>query len=923
MKREREEESDDEIIERRRKVHKKDKDIKDEIEDLFEEISSDQTAENIPQANEWRVTGSATAGALQEIFGDGTDYLYAMEYYTKKNEQEEKRHKEFKQPKPEVFSKIDREEIISRVTESLMETNTSFPKHNIEAVVGNIVDNISLVDTVSESFHCLDSRNNHITLLEARRLVALYREKDKILAHLPKVLDKNIKTVISCAHMLKTPEEYTRLVRYVYRLQSNECTDADREIAANVTQKITNISMYYTEYAAVNSDDQQIRSDPEDKGTSHTASQKETKLKISRERGLLHNPWIYRAAVEIGMEISTVEIQGIENIKILASAISQEDMFLLNKLTKRGISYRIILNKEETVRRISQKLDGSAPMEEIVEGLSYFIDKSADDISAGIEKELISFAEEYVKIELFKTLINILSIKPGKEDILSIWIDKGKTRYTKVNSKGTLISSGIVTPREDINISEHKGIVALTGCGYRLKPYTKGKYTVYIQEEVLSLVGGSKDMSVVMCNLIRNPLSALESLLSSDAPVPRLVLLQSMLPQDVPITVLQYAVAYKKAETQMHQSAEYSHLKKDVMEFLKGGGDPEAVIVDRYAECDVLRRAVKETAVSGAGWKCPETKPVLENILLRDVYTHCVNKMENIHVPVGLPDMSPDEAFLAFNRISEEDLLYLQTKWTLSCGVVISMPGMETEGIITGLRQETHLRLDSGVSAVLSGKVRPGVVDGQRLSVTVLGLDMLQYRAIVQEKQEKVGLRAHSNWRVKNVTAKAAGRMLRERPFGSYILRPSATHLDSLILTVRITEVPEKFLLSHIRVREVPSGYEVAGKVFGDLDGLVETYIPNYLRTFKRVMHHRKFTTEPVDAIKTRLLHAKAEDALDKYALSISKTAPGCVSFVYVRNKSEPTEVLLHVVEQGLYFDRKVYAKPEDFINMIKKSQAK
>ncbi|EIJ87561.1 hypothetical protein NEPAR06_1325 [Nematocida parisii] len=923
MKREREEDSDDEVFERRRKVHKQEKDVKDEIEDLFEENSSEQTIEEKPAEMEgWKMTGGAAAGILLEIFGNGTDYLHVMDYYVKKNQQEEERHKEYLQPKVEVYSKIDKEEIISKVTESLMEANSSFPKQDIEMLVSNIVDDKSLVDAVAESFHFLNSEKNHTTLMEARKLVSLYREKDKILAQLPKVIDKKVKTVISCAHTLKTPEEYTRLVRYVYRLQSAECTDEDRELAANVTQKITNVSIYYTDYTAVNSDDQQVKNDLEEKKMNSEKASGEEKTKLTSEKGLLHNPWIFRAAVEIGMVISSIEIQGIENINIPASKITKTDMYLLQQLKTRGVIYRIVLNKEETVKRIVQRLEGSAPTEgELEESLLYFIEKSAEDICTGIEKELAALSEEHVKIELFNRVLSILSIKPGKENVLGVWMDKGKTRYTKVDSKGAVVSSGISMGRDGINLSDHAGIVAISGEGYRLKQYMKSKSKVYISEEMLRVIGGAKDLSSVLCHVVKNPVSSLESLLSNDGHVPSMVLMQRMLKPEVVTAVLEYAIAYKKAESEIFQSSEYGQLKKDVLEFMKSGGDPENVLIDEYATYDSIRKAIKETKVSHTGWSKPAAVAVIENKLFKEAYMHCLHRLENFFEVSGAPELSSSEEFLIFNGIPEDELLAVQTTWSLSSGITINMHGKEIEGVVTGMRQETHLRLANKVSAVLNQKVRENVVDGQRLTVRILGLDMIHYRAVVQEKRDnKTCLRAQSHWRVKNLTAKEASRVLKQRPFGSFVLRLSLTHPDSLILTLRVTDNPEKCVLVHLRIKELAGGYELGGRIFDDIDSIVDTYVPSYLKSFKRVMLHRKFTTEPVEAIKARLMHGKCEDALDKYALSISKASPGCISFVYIRNKEEATEVLLHAVEKGLYFDKKIYPKPEDFIAMFKKS---
>lgn len=922
MKRHREEESEDEVFERRRKVHRHEKDAKDEIEDLFEENSSEHTVEEKSEEIEgWGITGGAAAGVLLEIFGDGTDYLHVLEHYSKQHRHEEEPEEKSVPEKVEIFSKIDKEEIVSKVTESLLESVFSFPKDSVEKMVAAIVDDYSLVDVISEFFHCLDTPQNHMAILQAKKLVSLYKDKERIFSQLPKIVDKNVKTVISCAHTLKTPEEYTRLVQYVYRLQSNACTAEDREMAANITQKITNVSIYYTDYAAVNSDDQIIKIETEEKEVK--VVKEKIKPEVVRKKGLLHNPWIFRTAVEVGMEISEIEIQGSETVKILARTISNADMYLLQFLKNRGVSYRIILNIEETINRIAHKLDGSTHNEEdLKDAISYFIEKSAEDVCRGIEKELTLFAEEHIKIELFEKLSDILNVKAGKESIIAIWLDKGKIRYTKTEHKVGIVSNGIAQSRDELITESHTGIIALTGKGYKLKQFAKCKNKVYINEELLNAMGDLKDLSALLCKVVKNPVNAAENVLGREKKLPNVIFLQSMLRPDIAAGVFEYAVAYKRAEAQVYESSEYISLKKEVLEFLRSGGDPEVVLLDKHATCEGVRRAVKETAVPRTGWNRLGHDLAIENKIFKRAYRHCVNKLENISEVAGTRPMTKHEEFLVFNNATEEELLSLESSWTLSCGAKINMPGRVLEGTITGINQETHVRLSNGVSAVLNGNIREGLVNGQKLQVRVLGLDILNYRAIVREerKDSSTLLRAQSHWRVKSISAKLANRILKDKSFGSYVLRVSSTHPDSLILTIRITENPEKCVCAHMRVREIRDGYELEGRLFKEIESITEVYIPNYLKSFKRVMEHRKFTTESVDSIKQRLVQTKHDRSHDKYALSISKTSPGCVSFIYLRNKEEAAEILLPVVEKGLHFDRRIYAKPEDFIAVFNSS---
>ncbi|KAI5190576.1 hypothetical protein NEMIN01_1114 [Nematocida minor] len=922
MKRTREEESDDEIFERRRKVHRQDKDAKDEIEDLFEEVSSENTVEErSEEMDAWGISGGAAAGILLEIFGDGTDYLHVLEHYARQNshEQKEKQEQEIA-VKAEAFSTVDREEIVGKVTEALLETVSSFPKKEIEILVANIVDDKSLVKIISESFHCLDGPENHMVVLQAMRLVSLYREKDKILAQLPKTVDKRVKTVISCAHTLKTPEEYTQLIQYVYRLQSNVCADEDREMAAEVTQKIANVSIYHTDHAEIESDGQQMEKDLEDKKASLANEQIQTGP--VQQKGLLYNPWIFRMAVEVGMDISEIEIQGKETVRVLANKIAHTDMYILQSLKRRGVSYRIILKKEETVEKIAQKLEGSVQSKErLRDAIAYFIEKSAEEVSRGIERELALISEEYVKISLFKKVEEMLSVKPGRESVVGVWLDKGRLRYHKTDHKGAVISSGIAHNKEGLDLSAHMGVIAMTGKGYKLKPFMKYKNKMYIDESLLSLMEETKDLSSLLCKIVRSPLPAAENVISAEKHLPIITPLQEMLQHQVAMSVFEYAVAYKRAEAQVCQTYDYVHLKRELLEFVKSGGDPAGVAVDRYSRCEEIRSAIKETAVPHTGWLRAENEPVIENGLFRKAYRHCINKLRNQSEVAGMGALDAREKFLIFNNTTEEELLSLQTSWSLFSGIKIAMEGRVLEGAISCINSnETHIRLANGVSAVLAQKAREGLVDGQRLLFRVVEVDMQQSRVIVQEerKDEKSLLRAHAHWRVKNMPAKAANRMLKDKSFGAFVLRASATHPDSIILTIRITEHPEKCYCSHIRIKEVKEGYELEGRLFKDIESIAETYVPNYLKTLKRVMGHRKFTTEPVESIKKRLVSSKQDNIADKYALSISKTSLGSVSFVYMRSREEAAEILLHVVEKGLYFSGKVYAKPDDFVNSFK-----
>lgn len=928
MKRPREEESDDEIFERRRKVHKQEKDAKEEIEDLFEEASSENSVEERNEEIEgWGMSGGKAAGILLEIFGDGTEYLDVLEHYSKLYSHENtESQKEKEEKEPETLSQIDREEIASKVAEGLLKVAPSFPKKDIEEMAGNIVEDKSLVQVITESFHCLDEPRRHMLVLYAKKLAELYKEKDKVLEKVPKILDAKVKRVIACAHTLETMEEYTRLIQYVYTLQSGACTDSDRQMAADITQKIADVSIEHTEHGLENGEEQKIRTPPMDKHGSTEEKEIDTETRKER-KGLLYNPWMFRTAVEVGMNISTIEIQGKgAPIEILASKIAEKDMFILESLKKRGVSYKISLNKEETVKRILEKLRGTAYTEEALrEAIFYFIEKSSEDIIQGIKKELSQVAEEDVKILLFRKVVEILSVKPGKEDILGVWIDKGKIRYHKTDYKGASISSGIVQGIDGLNLDAHQGIIAITGKGYKLKQFMKYKNKMYIDASLLELIEETKDLPNLLCRIVRSPLVYAENVMKADKHLPALIPLQRQLHPSVAMGVFDYAVAYKKAEEHVTSSYSYVHLKKELLVFMKSGGDLEGLFIDRYAKCDEIRSTLKEASVPHTGWVEKDHPPVIENVLLKMAYGHCIKKIKNQTEIAGMTMIDQVDRFLIFNDTIEDELLSLQMQWMLSSGKKIYMDGKVMEGDITCINSsETHIRLENGISAVLEQKKREGLMNGQRLRVQIVEVDMMNSRAVVREEgaHDKSQLRAKSHWRVKALTGKEAFRMLRDKSFGSFVLRLSPKFPESVILSIRITESPEKCLCAHIRINEVGNGYEIEGKIFKTLEILLETYVVNYLKSLRRVIDHRKFTTEPVEAIKQRLIRSKQGSIKEKYALSISKTDPGNVSFIYMPRQDEATEILLRVVERGLYYNGEVYTKPDSFVDSLEREES-
>ncbi|KAH9385338.1 uncharacterized protein NEMAJ01_0234 [Nematocida major] len=896
MKREREEDSEDEVFERRRKVHKQEKDVKDEIEDLFEENSTEHSVEEkSEEINSWGITGGVAAGVLSKIFGDGTDYLQTLEYYSRQNVPEEAAQEDPKDAGEDAKG-VDQEDLVERVSEFLQETVSSIPRKSIEKIVAGFAGGRSLDEVVMESFYCLNSPQSHLAVLQARGLVCSYKERKKIVSHLPSTADENIKAVAACAHTLNTLEECTRLLQYVYGLQSKTCTDEDRKVAVKATHRMV--------YGAGES--------PDAAGTEGSSG---------KLNGLLYNPWIFRMAIEIGMEISEIEIVGGASVKLLARMVSGADMYLLQNLRARGGSYRLIINKEETVKRIVEKLRGVCSEGALKEAVFQFVEKLAEDICQGVEKELALFSEEHVKMELLGKALSILDMLPGKEPVLGLWADRGKFRYAKVDSREAVLASGVVQGRDALNLDEHRGIVAVSGKGYKLKQLARTENKAYIAEGVLRAMGEPKDFPVLLCKAVRNPLSAIEGLMGCEKEMPAIVPMQRMLKKNAAVEVLEYAAAYKKAEASVCASPEYAQMKKEVYEFVKSGGDPEIVLVDSCASCEEVRRAVKETVVPHTGWNRPINEPVIENKVYRKAYTQCVGRLEGISEVSSGKGLGKDEEFMLYNGISEEEFLCMQTSWSLSSGAKISMPGKVLGGTIVKAGQETQIRLSNGVFAVLGEVAREGLVNGQELQVRVCGLDMLNYRAVV--KEEKKGgenlLRAASHWRVKSVSAKMACRLLKDKKFGSYVLRVSSSHPDSLILTIRITENPDKFFCVHTRIKEIRNGYELEGRVFSDIESITETYIPNYLKTVRRIMEHRKFTTEPVEAIKQRLAQGKKKELSERCALSVCKTTPGCALFVCMMPGEEAQEVLLPITERGLYFDRKVYAKPEDFISAFEK----
>jgi len=679
------------------------------------------------------------------------------------------------------------------------------------------------------------------------------------------------------------------------------------------------------------------------------------------------NPWLFNLAVHIGIEeAGRIRLSGETSQEISLRRVSRADILLLKALRKRGVSYVISVDKKKLAMRIIEKLqeggdrdaggyaggdvnicdrDGTGDGDERVRVppgepfsgeqievvVTQMVEQTEKDILRRIERELVLEAEELVKISLLEKLMSLFTLRSEKHRVKGVWLTSaGVFRYTVLDQKGAVVSSGAVQGKDEVfgsrteDESRKEEIWGMTGAGYKIKPYMKRKDVTYVREEILKMVKKSApgaDLSLSLVQFMRDPAGVFEQIVSMECAFPPLVPLENELPKEEISKIWKYAVDCEKSRRALLRSPEYQRLKKELYEYLKSGGSMHNVEAEKSSGIDAVRRSVKEAASPHTGWRDQKDDPVIQSPILRTAYKSCLNKLRGVSSRAEV-EVTPREEFCVLNKISEEELLSIEKKWVLTSGVEISVPGRVMEGTIAYLKTEAGIQLENGATGVmLKTQTKPAMQIGQRIEVEVVEIDWESGRVVVKEHKKKGDpeLQALKNWRVKNVTAKGAVRLLSEKPIGSFVMRPSSTHKDSLILTVRMTEYPDECVCAHIRIKEHRQGYEIEGRLKKDLEEIVSTYVPSYTKHLKYVVAHKRFTMEPLTKIRKTVENGKSRGIF--YLFSVSRAVPGCISLVY-SSAGEIKEILPCVVEKGLFFEGNLFSRPEDLLWYLKKNGA-
>lgn len=930
---ERDEDSEDEIVERRRKVQKQEAERREEIEDLFEDhTSSTETEEEEEPSREkrWNIGGAAKAGILLEIFGDGTDYLYVLEALSKPPPlppQEEA-------PKQELFSKGERGEALARVTDILCEQYPHLPKDSLQAVVEGHIEQKGLGEIVEEVSPCLITARDYLGVLQARELLHAHGEKKKILQHLPQTEDPKISAVIACAHILQTPEDYNRLVRYTHLLRSSAYTDEEREIAAAVTQHLSGT------FPAENPD--KLETETSKEASAEKAQDEGKKEKhqsptddplgalSSNKKGLVGNPWLLRAAADIGIKSATLSITADTETHTPARQISGVELLLLRALKNRGLAYKITLRKEEIYKELLQRASfGTEQQQEsIAASVWHFLDRAEMEIARRVEREMSRAAEQNLKQTVFDKAVEYMGLQNTALPVRAIWLIRGKFKYYISDAKDGKTEEGFANSNEELPADDgtEEAIHMFTGTGSKMRNFLRKGNQVYVPEELLQGIN-AKNKAQALALFIRNPVQAFQHIISTEQHIPNIAPFQSLLGKKDALQMFAYAMECHKAERKAETSTDELYLRKDLLEYMKGGGEVEALKVERNMPSEGVRRAVKETAAPQHAWKDPLRQPLIENKALLRCYSHCLHKLRKTQKnPAILLD--PRLHFQVVFSLTEQEAIALETKWRLSSGTEISLPGPVLEGTVIYIGVETVVQLDNGVTATLLREPSihaPRLLSGQRLNTRVTDIDMMQPKIFVCEvlSASKTPLRASTHWQFREMNARAAQKMLSRSPFGAFVLRPSSTHRDSLILTIRITDIPDPCLCAHVRIKEERDAYLVEGRAVSSIDELLQEYVPAYLKTAKHVLMHDHFSFQSPEKTKQKMLGAYAPGRPMPYAFSASQAVPGCYSLVFVPGEGKLREIILHISERGLVYNGKCFPRPNDVVKYIELAEAR
>ncbi|KAI5173086.1 hypothetical protein NEFER03_2064 [Nematocida sp. LUAm3] len=905
MKREPEEDSEEEVFERRRKVHKHESQAKDEIEELFAHSSESQ--EELSEEEEpWRIKGAAQAGILLEIFGDGTDYAYIVEAMEKEREKRQKidQKEQNTEHKEEHF---EVEEVLREATEIVKEKTAEIKEEAINEFLRDILEKQEAHERLNKLFYLLESPNELFTLFQAEQLLPSLVEKEKLFKRVPPQENEVLREITKYAKSLEEFKECSRAIRYVHLLSQKKISEQERKIALFVTKSL------------LNKETHEIFPNTEEVP--------------SENNGLLGNPWLVKAAVEAGMDLfAKIRIRGSlppqspddkttnssnsSDIVIEASKIFSTDILLLKSLKTHGITYSVEVDREKMKEHLVLKVCRDQNIPQVEQSISQFLQRNSEEIELGIELGLIKCAEDTVKHSLFTQIFSLASIEAHNLPLLSFWVTKGQVKYREVDAKENLISIG--SPDQALlSGSRKEALYAITGKGKKLQALLKKKEMLFLPEDLLLPLALGNDLSTALSFFVKHPSISMEKIISSDQTLPHLVKYQELLRPAYIKETWKFLILCASSRKHLFSSQEYILLKKDLLEYIRSGGDIYLIDAEKETTLNALRGLVKRTPAPHTKYIPPTEEPILENKVLLHAYKECLEKLNSSNT---LPNVifSKRTHLLNISNLTEEILHLLETTWTLSSGVELKAPGKELEGVVVYAGAEASVQLSNGVYASLRGIHSLSV--GERKVFKITDIDYNQQKIFAEEKKSSnTSMRAETHWQVKRISAKETMRLLKEKSFGAYILRTSSTYSSSLILTIRITDTFDECICSYIQIKEHPTGYEIERKKIDTIEDIISSFIPNFLRSIKRVISHKKFSLSPIDRIKRNLKEKQEKDA-PSYAFTLAKKS-GMVILLFLGKSDTPQEHILYPCEHGLIFDSQLFVRPEDLIQYISKTQ--
>ncbi|KAI5186918.1 hypothetical protein NEHOM01_1802 [Nematocida homosporus] len=939
MKRERDEESEDEVFERRRKVHRQEKTSKDEIEDLFAHSSESagERSEEEVEDGQWGLGGAVRAGVLLEIFGDGTDYVKVLESLSlvnssgltklDKTDSLDRVSSSFgldKSLDKEGSSKTLDKNLVVEAVQRLVEMGCILGETELEEFVTSLVAGENRVEALAKVYPLIPSAAEMFSLTAVEEVLASVTDKAKIISRWPVAQHPETKALVRLAKQLKTPAECNRMHRHLQVLDST-ATEQERKLALFIAQQVSDIrdELSGDELSNVRDGDVRDSLNNGDNRDSDNLSDNLSGDKISI-KVLGDSPWLRRLAIDIGMNVSSIVLGGGTGASTIpASHVAGTDLYLLQALKPRGLTYQVVLNPLETQKQILQKLAGSGlvGLDKLIEE---FLMEYRMDIEMGVERGLCGFAEETVRASLFVKVLDLASLNCDRLWVKAFWLTRGWFRHTLLDAKENKVSNGPADPGVSQSAEETSTstpLMAFTGRGHKLKSYLRKRDSVFVPEDLLDRTDRAKDLSLALALFLKHPVSSLGRILRSGQSLPSLVPFQDRLKPDRVAKIWQLALDVAEARIWLYQSTEYLALKKDLLEYLKSGGDVCSLDCSMNASLAQIKTQIRQTPVPYAKWTLPLEEPAIENKILREAYLQCVHRLQGTLEYPRLV-ITPREEFRWVTGLSEESLLALETSWTLSAGAEISLPGLVVEGAVAYIGTDTQVQLSTGSRASLRS-AGSNLVVGQRLKLQVVETDLVHQKIIVQEQQSAGGpsLRAQSHWRVKNVGAKGVLRLLKDKSFGDYVLRISTSYQNSLILTVRLTERMEECLCGYIHLKELPNGYEVEGRKWDSIDTILNQYLPNYLKSLKRVLSHRQFSIDSPEQLlneaKTLATTKSSTNSTQFMAFALSRSQPGMVSFVYIPSGHVPVALTLYPVENGMVFQGRLFTRPDEFIQYV------